>query len=369
MTTVYTETNFREFPHLSPAAFQHPLDIQATANLNKVPLLAPLLTRLSSSVFEKQMRLMSISSLVRLGPNQGRSIYEKFTKAASILDLPELPEIYVSSQYVVNATAFGIDKYQITLYAGLIDFLTEEELMAVIGHELGHVKCQHMLYKTVAYLLHTFGTEILNTLLPAGTGALAAIPLQLAILHWERMAEFSCDRAGLLVVQDPEVVASALAKLAGGSKKILPEINLAEVLQQAQEYEEADEGILERVFKVNMMLLQTHPFPIVRAKEIMAWSGSEQYQQILNGNYVQQSSSPALVVTEPVGRVCPKCGQLASVAAPLCLACGASLKGAPRACARCRIRVFANWQTCPGCGNSLVLPAQDLAGKPSAASN
>src|SRR5574341_1214646 len=162
---VMVETQLREFPHLSPAAFQHPADVQATANLQKVPLLAPLIKLVSSSIFEKQMRLMSISSMVRLGPNQARSVYQKFEQAAAILDLPELPELYVNSQYVINASAFGVHKYQITLYAGLIDFLTEAELLAVIGHELGHVKCQHMLYKTMAYLLRILGNEVLYNLL------------------------------------------------------------------------------------------------------------------------------------------------------------------------------------------------------------
>jgi len=51
------EPILREFPYLSPAAFQHPLDVQAIANLRKVPLLAPIIKTISSSVFEKQMRL------------------------------------------------------------------------------------------------------------------------------------------------------------------------------------------------------------------------------------------------------------------------------------------------------------------------
>jgi Zn-dependent protease with chaperone function/RNA polymerase subunit RPABC4/transcription elongation factor Spt4 len=348
-----------EFPDLSPMAFQHPLDVQAIENIRRVPLLATVIERLSASVFEKQMRLMSIANTVRLSPKQGRSIYEKFTKAAKILDLPDLPdlpEIYVSSQYVINAVAFGVKQYQITLYAGLIDFLTEEELLAVIGHELGHIKCQHMLYKTMAYILRYLGVEVLYSLLPAGTGMLAAIPLQLAILHWERMAEFSCDRAALLVVQDPQVVASALSKLAGGSQKILPEINLDEVLQQAQEYDESEEQLLEKIMKINMLLLQTHPFPIVRAKEIMEWSESEQYQAILQGDYVRHVSSPALLVSEPVGRICPKCGQLGQIDAATCLACGSSMGGGRRVCANCRIKVFSTWTTCPGCGQTLVMP-------------
>jgi Zn-dependent protease with chaperone function len=342
-----------EFPHLSPAAFQHPADVQATANLRMVPMLAPLIKIISSSVFEKQMRLMSISSSVRLGPNQARSIYNKFEQAAAILDLPELPELYVSSQYVINAVAFGVEKYQIILYAGLIDFLTEEELLAVIGHELGHVKCEHMLYKTMAYILRYFGAQALYNLLPAGTAFLATIPLQLAILEWERKAELSCDRAGLLVVQDPEVVASALAKLAGGSKRILPEINLDEVLKQAQEYDASSEGLVEKLFKVNVMLVQTHPFPIVRAKEIMDWAGSEQYQNILAGNYAQDSGSPALILSEPMAKVCPQCASLVNASASLCPACGSSLNGARRVCAKCHIKVFSTWDTCPGCGSRL----------------
>ncbi len=346
----------REFPGLSPAAFQHPLDAQAVENLKKIPLLPALIKIISGSVFEKQMRLMHISSTVRLGPNQGRTVYQKFNKAAAILDLPELPDIYVSNQYVLNAYAFGVEKYQITLFAGLIDALTEEELLAIIGHELGHVKCQHMLYKTMVYFLRVFGFEFLKSLLPAGTGLLAALSLQLAILQWERMAELSCDRAAMLVVQDREIVASALSKLAGGSRKILPEINLEGILKQAEEYHDSGEGPVEMLFKVNAMLSQTHPFPIVRAKEIMDWGASEQYRNIIEGNYVHDASSPALLVSDPVGKVCSKCKQISNATASICLSCGSSLKGARRVCANCGIKVFSTWTTCPGCGKRLTMP-------------
>ncbi|MEM7347025.1 MAG: M48 family metallopeptidase [Chloroflexota bacterium] len=344
---------YHEFPGLSPAAFQHPLDIQATKNLEAVPLLPTLLKAVSSAVFEKQMWMMHVSSTVRLGPNQGKDLYQKFEKAAEILDIKELPEIYVSNQYTINAFAFGIKKYQITLFSGLVDVLTEEELMAVIGHELGHIKCQHMLYKTMAYILRIFGSEFLKSLLPVGTAALASLPLQLAILQWERMAELSCDRAGLLVVQDREVVASALSKLAGGSRNVLPEINLDEVMVQAEEYKEADSSIIEMLFKVNMFLQQTHPFPIVRAKEIMDWGESEDYQDILNGDYVHDATSPALILSEKIGKVCSKCDQVVNNSAKVCLACNESLRGARRICTNCHIRVFSTWTTCPGCGIQL----------------
>ncbi|MDX1520977.1 MAG: M48 family metallopeptidase, partial [Anaerolineae bacterium] len=224
---------------------------------------------------------------------------------------------------------------------------------AVIGHELGHVKCQHMLYKTMAYIIRYLGVNVLTSLLPAGTGALAALSIQLAILNWERMAELSCDRAALLVVQDREVVASALSKLAGGSKNILPDINLEAVLAQAEEYHDEDLSLVEKIFKVNMLLLQTHPFPIVRAKQIMDWGQSEHYQNILNGDYALADGAAGLIVTEPVAKACPVCSRLSNASATTCRACGSSLKGGKRVCTNCEIKVFSTWTVCPGCGSQL----------------
>lgn len=346
-------TQLKEFPGLSAEAFQHPWDVQAVQNLQHVPLLGALIRTVSSSFFERQVRMMSISSMVRLGPNQGASVYRQFEKAAKILDLRDLPDIYISNQYTINAMAYGIEKYQIVLFSGLIDALSEEELLAVIGHELGHVKCDHMLYKTMAYIIRYFGIQTLIRLLPAGTGTLAALPLQMAILQWERMAEFSCDRAGLLVVQDEQVVASALAKLAGGSHKILPEINMDEVVTQADEYKESDRHIADMLFKVNMMLMQTHPFPIVRAKEIINWADTDQYQNILRGEYVVSAFTPS--PGEPTAKVCPSCKRHNRVTAAACGACGTSLEKAHIVCTNCGIRVFGSWSTCAGCGSNLTV--------------
>jgi hypothetical protein len=291
--------------------------------------------------------------MVRLGPNQGQSIYNKFVKAAKILDIPRLPKIYISNRPTINAYAYGIENYQIVLFSGLIDSMTEEELFSVIGHELGHIKCEHMLYKTTANIIRLFGLEFLKSLLPVGTGMLAAMPLLLAVLHWERMAEFTCDRAALLVVQDKNIVASALSKLAGGSEKILPEINLEEILQQADEYHDTSNDFLEQIFKVNMMLMQTHPFPIVRVKEILDWAKGEQYQQILAGDYLLAGVPSAMAIDSPIGKICPNCSQLAGQSATKCSACGHSLQAARLVCGQCRVKVFSTWQACPNCGNQL----------------
>jgi len=39
--------------------------------------------------------------------------------------------------------------------------------------------------------------------------------MQVALMRWVQSAELSCDRASLLVVQDPRVVVSVIMKLTG----------------------------------------------------------------------------------------------------------------------------------------------------------
>lgn len=55
-----------------------------------------------------------------------------------------------------------------------------------------------------------------------------------ALLRWLRAAELTCDRAALLVAQDPGVVIGALMKLAGGSPAFAHELSVDAFLQQVR---------------------------------------------------------------------------------------------------------------------------------------
>jgi Zn-dependent protease with chaperone function len=340
----------QEFPNLTGAAFQHPFDLQASEALKKVPVLSGAIRKFSSSVAERQIGLMLTSNCIRLGRQQGRSLYEKFERAAAILDLPKLPEVYVSSALKFNAEAYGIDVYRIILYAPLVDALTEEELLALIGHELGHLKCNHQLYMTMVYLLRTFGVSLINSILPLGLGVGLSAGLQLAILHWYRMAELSCDRAALLVVQDEEVVARMLAKLAGGSRRVLPEINLAGIMQQVSKYDDNDSRV-DKLLKISLMLNETHPFPVVRVKEVMEWANSKQFKGLLSGTL---AGGPAEAARDVPGVLCESCKAAISIAAVFCPLCSARQRDTTRVCAACGRGAESSETTCEGCGNNLV---------------
>lgn len=279
----------RQFPKIDPRCFQHPADVEAMRRLARLPGLQKLLRRLSVSYTEKMFRMLSIAEKVRVTSKQCPKVYEMFRESCNVLDVPEVPEIYLSTDPRANAYSFGIQKFSVTLHSALIDLLTEDELLFVIGHEVSHIKCNHMMYRTLLYLLTFVGVEIFGVFFKVAS--LTFFPLEMKLRAWERKAEFTSDRGGLLVVQSPSVAQTALVKLAGASKSLLPNISVEEILKQADDLKGMDEEVFVRAMKVYHNAFRSHPFPIIRIKELYNWSQSRQYQRILDGDYPQQKEA------------------------------------------------------------------------------
>lgn len=137
----------------------------------------------------------------------------------------------------------------------------------------------------MANLLVLLGSSAFGT---RGPGAALAELGKALILRWQRAAELTCDRAALLVVQDPHVVVSALMKLAGGSTRYASELNLEEYIAQADEFDRASDTRLGRVVSQGMSQGLTHPFPVHRVRELKLWSTSNGYRQLVkNGRKLQ----------------------------------------------------------------------------------
>ena len=273
------------FPGLGAEHFQHPLDVSASDALRKVPLLPAVISWLNARSLEHLVRQRNLENTIRLSSKQGGSIYEAFEYACRILDIEQVPELFIQNQPYFNAYAMGTERYSIVLTSSLVDAVSEDELLAVIGHELGHIKCEHMLYKTVSHVLALFGIELIREMIP-GIGQAAGMAIGFAMTSWARKAELSCDRASLLVAQDVSVVSRLTMLLAAGSRKIIPELNVEEVHRQAEDLEDMENTILGKLFQLQE-LSDTHPVPIRRCVEIEKWAQSDQYKGILSGEYAQ----------------------------------------------------------------------------------
>jgi hypothetical protein len=136
----------------------------------------------------------------------------------------------------------------------------------------------HALYQSM--LMHLLNLIGVMGWLPGGTLGLRA--LIAALREWQRKAELSGDRAGLLAVQDYQPALRTHMKLAGGAH--LDQIDVDGFLQQAADYESAGD-LRDGVLKLLNTERQTHPFAVVRAAELRRWADSEEYRAILDGAY------------------------------------------------------------------------------------
>lgn len=277
------------FPDLSHQEFQHTLDKEATGILKGIDKFKSIIGTLNG-YFEHAQHYYNSSSCARVSETQYPSLYRAYVKMAQVLDVPKLPDLYVETVNEINAFASGIDRYSININSALLDIMTEREVLAIIGHELGHVKCDHMFYNTFTYFLRYFGSSLLSVIPPPFNSALD-ISVQLALLEWSRRAEFSADRAALLATQDVAAVTEALSKLAGYSKTLSDPVSVEGIRLQANSFEEyVDDSWMAKLIKVQSMLRQTHPYTVLRVKEILAWSDSDHYKNMLSGNYQKRSA-------------------------------------------------------------------------------
>ncbi|MBD1869888.1 M48 family metallopeptidase [Cyanobacteria bacterium FACHB-471] len=261
--------------------FRHPLDLKATQALKQLPGLDLLIRNLLGPIAEQFFYLENIASSILVSEQQLPDLHKLLVEACQVLDL-ETPQLYIRQHPVPNAYTFAVRGKQpfIVVHTSLIELLTPEEIQAVIAHELGHLKCDHGVYLTLANLV----VLAAGNLIPLG--GVIAQNLQAQILEWVRCAEFTCDRAALLVAQDPRIVASVLMKLTGGSPTLSSQLNLDAFLAQARSYDDISDSELGELLKQAQTAQLTHPVPVLRAREIDRWAGSQTYQSLLQNRTI-----------------------------------------------------------------------------------
>ncbi|XP_033129174.1 protease HtpX isoform X2 [Brassica rapa] len=187
------------FKDLDADDFRHPLDKQNTLLLRAIPGLNEFGKALLGSATEQIMLLENIGTSVLVSKNQLSDLHGLLVEAAEILNI-EAPDLYVRQSPVPNAYTLAISgkKPFIVVHTSLIELLTRQELQAVLAHELGHLKCDHGVWLTFANIL-TLGAYTVPAF-----GQMIARTLEEQMLRWLRSAELTCDRAALLVAQDPK---------------------------------------------------------------------------------------------------------------------------------------------------------------------
>ena len=146
--------------------------------------------------------------------------------------------------------------------------------MFIIGHECGHIKSNHMLYHMMAQVINMVIDSI-------PFGSIAAAPLQFALYYWDRMSEFTADRAGLLCCQNKDATIRAFMKMAGMPIKEFNNMNYQTFIQQATEFKQLDYDAMSKIIKFISIADASHPWTVMRAAELLNWINSGAYNSFI----------------------------------------------------------------------------------------
>jgi Zn-dependent protease with chaperone function len=264
--------------NISPKAYEHPADRAATAALKSIPMLDTVVRKLIELGYERALRQVLMASSVRLGPEQLPDVWADYRAVLARLDMPDVYDLYITQFPLANAAAIGSGKPMILVQSRAIELLEPLELRGVLGHEVGHILSDHVLYRTaLLILMNATGLTRIPVL-----GGLPLMAVKLALLEWFRAAELSCDRAATLVTRDPLITCRTLMVMAGGAPS--RRLNLDAFVKQAQEYEDWPSG-WDKINRIGAELRQTHSYPVRRVRELMRWVHSGEYDRIMSGEY------------------------------------------------------------------------------------
>ncbi|TPN87484.1 M48 family metallopeptidase [Aquimarina algicola] len=102
----------------------------------------------AATLSNEQMKTLSLQSVQWMDENnpvaeQGDPYADRLAKLVSGLESEDGLDLNFKVYKVVDINAFATPDGSVRVMAGLMDLMTDDELLSVIGHEIGHVKLGH----------------------------------------------------------------------------------------------------------------------------------------------------------------------------------------------------------------------------------
>ena len=151
-----------------------------------------------------------------------------------------VPRIGIAQIEIPNAFAFGrsLKDGRVCVTQGILDLLSDEELKAVLGHELSHLKNRDVLTITllsvIPMIMYRIAWQFLfygrrrdgrggNTVLIGLAAFVFYFITNLLVLYASRIREYFADKGSIELGNRPSALASSLYKLVYGSARMSQE--------------------------------------------------------------------------------------------------------------------------------------------------
>lgn len=242
--------------HMDTQAFLWSLDAQAMTVLESLGPVTAAARALSGRVGRPWFE--ATVNGIRLSDQQFPDIFALGIRAARIMGLRQMPELYISGEMLWDAMTLGSDEQAFIVLGSVLTYFKGDELLYILGREMGHIRAGHVMWRTASKFLtgsthmnrSVMGAGLLSALTP---GKMLENAIDAPIMAWARHSEITADRAGLLVVGNVEVARKVLMTSSLKSFPLFPRINQDDWLRQ----EEASDDQLMRLSEATM---STSPF-------------------------------------------------------------------------------------------------------------
>lgn len=262
---------------LKSTDYEHPLDKAALEVLKKIPLIDKLAEAAIDFLVKSSLYLETVGDCCRVTKETVPHVYDVYEIALKRLNMPVEPQLFIKFDYEYNAYATGIDEPFIVVYSSFIQDTDDEELLYVLGHELGHIKSKHIKYHTLAQVIQSGLAGAFKRYTPFVTNG-----LMYALYDWQRKSELTADRAGMIAAGGAEHCIRCNQRTMGRSDcgKYI-NFSLESILDQYNDFNSSMDGFVGKLLYITQTAMITHPWSIERIKKALEWSETEQYKNLI----------------------------------------------------------------------------------------
>lgn len=217
-----------------------------------------------------------LGTAVKVTDQQYPRVWRAAKAAGAALRVP-VPVVFAAPTSSIKVKVLGTeDAPHLIVNLDLAEKLDETELIAAIGHELGHVQNGHILYATALHYLTSSAAFFVRWVVQ---------PAIMTLQAWSRRAEVTCDRAALLAVRDLDKTLGAIVKLELGLEQGSA-FNAAEYLSSITDAKKkAGFGRFAEMFR-------SHPYVPKRVQALRLFADSALFAQIQGKDPTGKPSLP-----------------------------------------------------------------------------